>query len=81
MSEDRYQQLIEKRDGPGLSDDEADELGKLMAEKEGQPYGGGQARAEASSNEDSADDEARRDKAATSFDIEETERETEIEER
>jgi hypothetical protein len=81
MSEDRLQQLIEKRDGPGLSDDEADELGNLMAEKEGRPYGGKQARAEAESNEDSADDEARRDKAPSSFDVEEMERETEIEER
>jgi hypothetical protein len=35
---DRYQELIEKRDGPGLSDEEADELGRLMAERQGEPY-------------------------------------------
>ena len=36
----RYEELIEKRDGPGLSDDEVDELGKLMAEREGKAYEG-----------------------------------------
>jgi hypothetical protein len=40
MGEDRYQQLIEKRDGPGLSDNEVDELGKLMADREGKAYEG-----------------------------------------
>jgi hypothetical protein len=36
----RYEELIEKRDGPGLSDDEVDELGKLMAKREGKAYEG-----------------------------------------
>jgi hypothetical protein len=36
----RYEELIEKRDGEGLSDDEVDELGKLMAEREGKSYEG-----------------------------------------
>jgi hypothetical protein len=31
----RYEDLTEKRDGQGLSRDEADELGRLMAEREG----------------------------------------------
>ncbi|HZB03853.1 MAG TPA: hypothetical protein VE737_05960, partial [Actinomycetota bacterium] len=35
---DRYRQLIEKRGGPGLSDEEADELGRLMAERQGEQY-------------------------------------------
>jgi hypothetical protein len=35
---DRYRQLIEKRGGPGLSDEEADELGRLMAERQGEHY-------------------------------------------
>lgn len=35
---DRYQELSEKRDGPGLSDEEADELGRLMAERQGEQY-------------------------------------------
>ena len=40
MDEARYQQLMEKRDGTGLTDDEANELGRLMAEKEGLDYQG-----------------------------------------
>ena len=36
----RYEELIEKRDSQGLSDDETDELGKLMAEREGDTYEG-----------------------------------------
>ena len=36
---DRYQELVEKRDGPGLSDEEADELGRLIAERKGREYG------------------------------------------
>lgn len=37
---DRYEQLIEKRDGEGLTDDEAAELGRLMAERRGESYEG-----------------------------------------
>jgi hypothetical protein len=40
MSEDRYSELIEKRDSAGLSLEEAEELGKLMAEREGKEYEG-----------------------------------------
>jgi len=40
VDEARYQQLMEKRDGTGLTDDEANELGRLMAEKEGLDYQG-----------------------------------------
>jgi hypothetical protein len=36
----RYEELMEKRDGEGLTDDEADELGRLMAERRGEPYEG-----------------------------------------
>ena len=35
---DRYQALLDKRREAGLSDEEADELGRLMAEREGQSY-------------------------------------------
>jgi hypothetical protein len=35
----RYEELTEKRDSIGLTHDEADELGRLMAEREGKPYG------------------------------------------
>ena len=51
VDEARYQQLIEKRDGPGLSDEEANELGKLMAEKEGVAYGKGGEKADMSAEE------------------------------
>lgn len=40
MSADRYQQLIEKRDSTGLSEEETEELGRLMAEREGKEYEG-----------------------------------------
>ena len=37
---DRYHELIDKRNREGLTDDEADELGRLMAERRGEPYEG-----------------------------------------
>jgi hypothetical protein len=39
MDEARYNELLAKRE-EGLSDDEANELGRLIAEKEGIPYEG-----------------------------------------
>jgi hypothetical protein len=38
MNEKRYWQLIHKRGEMGLSSDEADELGRLMAERQGEAY-------------------------------------------
>jgi hypothetical protein len=35
VDEDRYQELLTKRDESGLTREEASELGRLMAEKEG----------------------------------------------
>jgi hypothetical protein len=35
MDEQRYEELVRKREGEGLTAEEADELGRLMAEKEG----------------------------------------------
>jgi hypothetical protein len=35
----RYEDLTKKRGETGLSKDEADELGRLMAERRGEPYG------------------------------------------
>lgn len=32
---DRYEELVRKREGTGLTAEEADELGRLMAEREG----------------------------------------------
>lgn len=38
MDDQRYWLLIRKRGEMGLSKDEADELGRLMAERQGEPY-------------------------------------------
>ncbi len=38
MADDRIQQLEAKAKSEGLTDDEADELGRLYAEKAGEPY-------------------------------------------
>ena len=38
MDEQRFEELKEKRFREGLTDEEADELGRLMAESEGKPY-------------------------------------------
>ena len=40
MDDQRYRELVEKRDRVGLSDAEASELGRMMAEKLGKPYRG-----------------------------------------
>jgi hypothetical protein len=38
MDEQRFQELIRKRDSSGLTDDEANELGREIAERDGVPY-------------------------------------------
>ena len=38
MDEARYDELMAKRKTSGLSDSEANELGRLMAEKKGETY-------------------------------------------
>jgi hypothetical protein len=38
MDERRFEELKEKRRVKGLTDDEADELGRLFAEEAGKPY-------------------------------------------
>jgi hypothetical protein len=47
MDDARYDELMKKRSGTGLSDAEANELGRLMAERKGEAYGGAAARKEA----------------------------------
>jgi hypothetical protein len=39
MDDARMNALMEKRDAHGLSDNEADELGRLLAERDGREYG------------------------------------------
>jgi hypothetical protein len=34
----RFQELLEKRDTSGLTNEEANELGRMIAERDGQPY-------------------------------------------
>jgi len=40
MDDQRYQELMEKRSRTGLSEAEANELGRMMAERLGKPYQG-----------------------------------------
>jgi hypothetical protein len=58
VDEERFQALIRKRDETGLSDEEADELGRLLAEKEGEPYGGSAVREEESEEVHGGDEPA-----------------------
>ncbi len=44
MDESRYRQLEEKRDTVGLTKEEADELGRMIAEREGKPYSNAEMR-------------------------------------
>jgi hypothetical protein len=44
FDQNRFDQLIDKRGREGLSDEEANELGRLFAEKEGKPYANAQSR-------------------------------------
>lgn len=38
MDVQRYEELVHKRDDVGLSDQEADELGRMIAERDGAEY-------------------------------------------
>lgn len=52
MADDaRYQELMAKRDGSGLTAEEANELGRLMAAKEGKTYSHGRSPADPSTEE------------------------------
>ena len=46
MDETRYAELERKRDQTGLTDQEADELGRMMAEQVGKPYGNARERSQ-----------------------------------
>ena len=47
MDDERFDELSAKRDRDGLTDEEADELGRLTAEREGRPYSNADARPDA----------------------------------
>jgi hypothetical protein len=38
MDAQRYEELVQKRDDVGLSDQEADELGRMIAQRDGAEY-------------------------------------------
>jgi hypothetical protein len=44
MDERRFEELKEKRRVKGLTDDEADELGRMFAEEAGKPYSNARGR-------------------------------------
>jgi hypothetical protein len=44
VDDGRLQELERKRDSSGLTDDEANELGRILAEREGKPYGNASTR-------------------------------------
>jgi len=54
MDDQRFRELENKRDTEGLSDQEADELGRMIAEREGRAYANARGREhpEASPGED-----------------------------
>jgi hypothetical protein len=52
MDEARFQELLRKRETQGLSDDEADELGRMFAEREGGTYSNASGRDDARSDAD-----------------------------
>ncbi len=54
MDQERYQQLTMKRDDIGLTDEEADELGKMMADAEGQEYSNAEIVRDEDRDEDSS---------------------------
>ena len=75
MDEQRYDELIRKRGETGLSRDEADELGRLMAEQEGKPYSHNVPPGEADAERPTASDE---DDAERPVDEERAERAAEV---
>jgi hypothetical protein len=46
MDDRRFEELQEKRRAKGLTDDEADELGRLLADRAGKPYSNARHREE-----------------------------------
>jgi hypothetical protein len=56
MDEERFPQLERKRDTEGLSHEEANELGRMMAERDGRPY----ANAEGVSHPETSDSDERK---------------------
>jgi hypothetical protein len=62
VDQERYDALMAKSSGAGLSDEEANELGRLMAEKEGRTYGGATEREQELLEVEDEETKERRDK-------------------
>ena len=70
---DRYEELLAKRDSEGLTREEADALGKLIAEREGRPYSNAdEPPPEVESERKSEPEEATRDEVETERDIDDS---------
>jgi hypothetical protein len=55
MDEQRFQTLLKKRDETGLSDEEADELGRMFAEREGGDYSNAETTNSGETDEEAAE--------------------------
>ncbi|CAN5162269.1 hypothetical protein BH20ACT24_BH20ACT24_00740 [soil metagenome] len=64
MDEQRFEQLERKRDSEGLSDEEADELGRMMAERAGKPYANAEDRPSLQDEPVAWEEEAKREEEA-----------------
>ena len=64
MDRDRFEELKRKADSEGLTDDEADELGRLYAEERGEPYQGASSGGGPDAGEEDRETEERRRLAA-----------------
>ena len=70
---DRYEELLAKRDAEGLTREEADALGELIAEREGKPYGNADnPPSEVESERQGEPEEATRDEVQTERDIDDS---------
>jgi hypothetical protein len=61
VNQQRFQELERKRDDVGLSEEEANELGQMIAEQEGQPYSNADLEQEAEAAREAAEDATVRD--------------------
>jgi hypothetical protein len=69
----RFEDLIAKRDSEGLTDNEADELGRLIAEQEGKPYSNADnPPPDVESERRSEPEEATRDEVETERDVDDS---------
>ena len=61
MDQQRFKELERKRDEVGLSEEEANELGRMVAELEGQPYSNAETERDGEAEQEGAEDTRYRD--------------------